>query len=98
MCRQQALFGCNGVITLQRHTLPSLLLIGSVRIIIDIVNIIIVNIKPFLLLIELAMVIIVAIMMITDLSMIPSLANQTVLLQYLKGGYRKISLFFHRSR
>ena len=71
MCRQQALFGCNGVITLQRHTLPSLLLIGSVRIIIDIVNIIIVvNIKPFLLLIELVMVIIVAIMIITNFSKI----------------------------
>ena len=33
VCRQEALFGCNGVITLQRHTLPSLLLIGAVRII-----------------------------------------------------------------
>ena len=37
MCRQQALFGCNGVITLQSHTRPSLLLIGLVRIIIDII-------------------------------------------------------------
>ena len=36
MCRQQALLGCNGVISLRRHTQPSLLLIGLVRIIIDI--------------------------------------------------------------
>ena len=60
-----------GLLLFDRHTLPSLLLIGSVRIIIDIVNIIIVvNIKPFLLLIELVMVIIVAIMIITNFSKI----------------------------
>ena len=42
MCRQQALLGCNGVISLRRHTQPSLLLIGLVRIIIDIIDSVIV--------------------------------------------------------